>query len=27
MVINKINIEGFAAFKPKNNPPIGADGN
>ncbi|MCG2773506.1 MAG: hypothetical protein L6277_15635 [Desulfobacterales bacterium] len=27
MVIDKINIEAFAAFKPKNNPPISADGN
>jgi hypothetical protein len=27
MVIDKINVEGFAAFKTKYNPPISADGN
>jgi len=27
MVINKINIKSLGAFKPKNNPPIGPDGN
>jgi hypothetical protein len=27
MVIDKIKVESFAAFKTKYNPPIGADGN